>query len=92
MKVNLAKACWSFYDITYKDGGYWVSYVDLKGIRNNCTVISLMLGFDDFCKNKEDKCKTCKETDIDIERLKIKPDKMKDFIYYYIKQLWLVGR
>lgn len=89
MKISLYKACHSFVKENIEDKAYWGYYVE-KMAGRSCSEIQKYFGVyahDDWAINiNAIYCKACLNKIVDIKDLKIKPEKMKEFLFWYIRK------
>lgn len=76
MKLNLKKVCSVFVGASYRDAS-WSYYTYLP---DSCPAITKHFGVKDIKR-----CEDCVNKIIELKDVKIKPEKMNEFLFWYIK-------
>lgn len=81
MKLSIYKACISMVHLGFASQGDWKIFVSEK-TRNDCVNIQTIYNV----KNKNGSCDDCEKKIVDIKELGIKPEMMKEFMFWLIKK------
>lgn len=85
MKLSLLRVCNAFFDSGRNaPWEFFTNIKELKSYAEDCENIYKKF-FNPIPKMEQIDCSLCKNKIIDISELDIKPERMKEFLFWYIK-------